>query len=111
MLAGEINDNFGHDRGDIVAGVGGDEFLLYFDRAVLEGEVGSVATRFASRLDESQPIEDHETAIEAPVGNSVDRSNVVDVATRLRDAEEGTHGVKRSRPGRLDEVLLTSGSA
>lgn len=110
----QVNDSLGHaagDRvltevarilreetraGDIVARVGGDEFVIVFSEITDPGRMGSIAARLIARLEAPVPVTGGEARISGSIGMVAStRYARPDPARMLRDADVALYASKR----------------
>jgi len=109
-----VNDTFGHAAGDlvlqgvagilrevtrgedVVARVGGDEFVVVFIRATTEAKLSALATRLISRLEEPVPFGDCEARVSGSIGiTSSHLYDYPDLDRMERDADAAVYESKR----------------
>lgn len=114
-----VNDSLGHAAGDhvlavaarmmaaelrgedIVARVGGDEFVLIFDRLCDPGALGELAARLLARLAEPIPWAGHACRISASAGTAISTDyRRPDPAALIADADAALYAAKRAGRGR-----------
>ncbi len=107
-----INDNFGHDAGDIllqsitkrlmncirqgdtVARIGGDEFTLILPQVTQKEEVDEIARRLIDTLKEFYLINEHKLYITASVGISFYPDDGEDMQTLMKKADIAMYSAK-----------------
>ncbi len=109
-----VNDTFGHKAGDallitigermnsctreadIVARIGGDEFIIHLSGECNESYAGKVATKIIKEL--SRPIElgDGSTTIGASIGITIYPNDADDVAELIKNADAAMYSAKNS---------------
>ena len=113
-----VNDTLGHAAGDhvlrqvadilqsetrredLVARIGGDEFVLIFRSVTDPGDIDAIARRIIARLEEPIPFEGHECRISASIGTTFSQHyNHLDVDRLLEDADVATYASKRAGRG------------
>ncbi|WP_238364762.1 GGDEF domain-containing protein [Mesobacterium pallidum] len=121
-----VNDTFGHAAGDhvlqqvarilvdetrdddTVARVGGDEFVLIFDRLADRGRLESIAQRMISRLEKPIRYQDNICRISASAGTALSSFyDVPDAAQMLDDADAALYMSKRR--GRAQHCFFDPG--
>jgi diguanylate cyclase (GGDEF)-like protein/PAS domain S-box-containing protein len=114
-----VNDTLGHDagdvllqqvavrlsgcirRGDVLARMGGDEFIAVVN-AVTEDQVGlKVAERLSASLRDSFFVDHHELFITASMGISIYPKDGPDVSTLRRNADAAMYEAKQSGKDRI----------
>ncbi len=114
----KVNDTLGHAAGDhvlrrvakilrsetrredLVARVGGDEFVLIFRSVTDPKDIDAIARRIIARLEEPIPFEGHECRISASIGTTFSRHYTrLDVDRMLEDADRATYASKRAGRG------------
>lgn len=110
----QINDDFGHDVGDavlcesatrilnevrsedIVARIGGDEFVLLFTQPGNDDDVDSMALRILKSLEEPIKIAGAETSVSASIGIASFPQDGTDLERLLKVADKAMYSVKKS---------------
>lgn len=109
----QVNDTLGHAAGDlvltevarvlleetraedVVARVGGDEFILVFDRITDPARMAAIAARLISRLEEPVPFGDEQARISASIGMVASTDYARPEAARMiRDADIALYASK-----------------
>ncbi|MCB1358504.1 MAG: GGDEF domain-containing protein [Maritimibacter sp.] len=109
-----VNDTHGHAAGDlvlrhvaaslrditrgsdVVARVGGDEFIAVFVRAADEKQLATLAGRLIARIEEPVPIGDGEARISASVGvTATDLYRAPELERMISDADAASYESKR----------------
>lgn len=120
----DVNDSYGHAAGDhvlqvvarilveetrdadTVARVGGDEFVLIFDRLIDPERLTGIATRIIERLEEPVPFEGRTCRISGSVGITISSFYTSPVAEQmLADADAALYASKHK--GRACMTLVT----
>ncbi len=128
----DVNDTLGHAAGDhvlqevarilvdetrsedLVARVGGDEFVLLFHHMTDIGRLNEIAARIIARMEEPIPFKGDICRISASIGTTVsDRYEMPDVDKMFADADVALYASKHK--GRacytvFDETLLRDGA-
>lgn len=114
-----VNDTLGHAAGDhvlkevakilqsetrredLVARVGGDEFILVFRSVQARDQLDTIARRIISRIEEPIPFEGKVCEISASIGSTFSHDYArLDIDTLLEDADLATYASKRAGRGR-----------
>jgi diguanylate cyclase (GGDEF)-like protein len=116
----QVNDSHGHAAGDTVlvtlarrmteelrdddtvARVGGDEFVLMFDRLCDPGRLAEIAQRLIARLEEPVPWQGTECRVSASLGITISTDYArPDAAGLVADADHALYAAKRGGRGRF----------
>lgn len=114
----QVNDTLGHDAGDlvlqevarilleetrsndIVARVGGDEFVLVFDGMTDRARLGALAKRLIERLEDPVPYGDQSARISASIGITLALGGAKpDVAVLMKQADRALYASKENGRG------------
>lgn len=124
----QVNDTFGHAagdhvlqvmakvlstetrQGDLIARVGGDEFVILLPGLTEVDPMAAIAGRIIRRLDQPIPFQDHNCKISASVGIVLSRSYDQPEPDRLlHDADEALYASKRAGRGRWTSLPMMAG--
>ncbi|HSP39633.1 MAG TPA: EAL domain-containing protein [Frankiaceae bacterium] len=115
----EINDQFGHQEGDVllagvadrlrdalrgadlVARLGGDEFAVLLAGNASAASAEAVALRIAEALDQPVALADHAVTVEASIGIALFPDHARDVEMLQQRADRAMYAAKRSGLGHL----------
>lgn len=128
-----VNDSLGHAAGDVVlqhvaqamsaetrasdmvARVGGDEFLLIFDRVVSVSFLNAIAKRLIAKIEEPIVYGDKICRVSASAGTALwDGLRADDPARLLREADVALYAAKKAGRGRhfvFDDAMLERSDA
>jgi diguanylate cyclase (GGDEF)-like protein len=125
-----VNDTLGHAAGDlvlqevarilhdvtrkddVVARVGGDEFVIVFNKVTDAERLGTLATRLIARLEEPVPYGDQEARISASIGIAPsDLYDRPDPERMQRDADAALYASKRRGRACYTLVDLAAGES
>lgn len=109
-----VNDNFGHDVGDIVlktaanrivsclresdsaCRLGGDEFVVLIEHVDKPEEMKNLATKIVEAISEDIPVDDMQCRVGASVGIALYPQNGSDIDALIKSADKAMYKVKNT---------------
>jgi len=81
-------------KSDVVARIGGDEFVLLLPETSKEKEIHKIIKKFFKAFEEPFVIQDHKVYVSLSIGGVIFPDDGTDIATLLKKADRAMYNVK-----------------